>query len=244
MSKVVPKSRFVLAIPCYNKSTEIEEVVRQSFNVISRIPDITFKIVVIDDCSTDGSKEIIKDLPRKYTGLSVILNEKNLGKGQSLNLCWRKYESDFFGFIDGDLDLSVDNLILCIDLIKSNPNISAGVGSKLHKDSKVEYPKLRKILSRIVQTMNKVFFNLPIRDTQVGIKVFRTSEFDNALKLSKSKGFTWDIEMLSLRNRGRIIEVPVNLNFNFTSSIRLKTIISFMSEYLYLIYRIRKHLKN
>jgi glycosyltransferase involved in cell wall biosynthesis len=244
MSKVIPKSKFVLAIPCYNKSTEIEEVVRQSFNIISSIPDITFKIVVIDDCSTDGSKEIIKDLPRKYPGLSIILNEKNLGKGQSLNLCWRKYESDFFGFIDGDLDLSVDSLRLCIDLIKSNPNVSAVVGSKLHKDSKVEYPKLRKILSRIVQTMNKVFFNLPISDTQVGIKVFRTSEFDNALKLSKSKGFTWDIEMLSLRNRGRIIDVPVNLNFNFTSSIRLKTIISFMYEYLYLIYRIRKHLKN
>ena len=233
-----------MAIPCYNKATEIEEVVRQSFNILSSVPDITFKIVVIDDCSTDGSKEIVQNLLNRYSDLSIILNKRNLGKGQSLNLCWIENESDFFGFVDGDLDISVDSLVLCIDLIKSNPNISAVVGSKLHKDSKVKYPKNRMILSRMVQALNKIFFNLPISDTQVGLKVFRTSEFKNALKQSKSKGFTWDIEMLSLKNRGEIIEVPVNLNFNFTSSIRIKTIISFVTEYLYLIYRIKKQRKK
>lgn len=234
----------MLAIPCYNKSTEIEEVVRRSFNILSSIPDITFRIVVIDDCSTDGSKEIIQDLSSQYTGLSTILNEVNLGKGQSLNLCWREYESDFFGFVDGDLDISVDSLLLCIDLIKSNSNISAVVGSKLHKDSKVEYPKNRMILSKIVQKLNETFLDLPIKDTQVGLKVFRSSEFDIALKQSKSKGFTWDIEILSLRNAGEIIEVPVDLKFNFTSSIRFKTMISFAFEYMYLIYRIRKQIKK
>ena len=225
----MPKTIWILVVKltvlvtAFMKESSIRECLRRLLDVLDQA-QIDFRIILLDDSSRDRTALFASEIndPR----IEIHVGDHNLGKGGLISANLYRVETPITAIFDGDLDLHPDVLVRGHSIICQSESISAVVGSKLHPESQVHYPFHRRILSRIFQGTSKVLFGLGVSDTQTGAKVFRTSELKIAVSESKSTGFVFDLEVLArLANRGYAIkEIPIRLNYDFTSSIGIKSV--------------------
>jgi cellulose synthase/poly-beta-1,6-N-acetylglucosamine synthase-like glycosyltransferase len=93
---VLPSVSFV--VPCYNKINSVEQTLKSIYDTCG--PDV--RVFVIDDGSTDGSREKLVALKKRY-GFALILNSLNLGKAKTLNTYAHFIETDIVIFVDADV---------------------------------------------------------------------------------------------------------------------------------------------
>ena len=103
------------------------------------------------------------------------------------------------------------------------------IGSKLHRDSRLNYPLKRKIMSYGYYMILRILFHLDIKDTQTGVKLFRAEVIKPIAQELTTTGYAFDIEILARASRMgcRIVEMPVTVDYkrgleNGTTRIRLK----------------------
>jgi len=121
------------------------------------------------------------------------------------------------------------------------------IGSKRHPDSKIEYPIIRRILSWGYQQLTKALFGLNIRDTQVGMKIYRRKVLEDVLPRLLVKHFAFDIEILAVAYHlgyQKIYEAPVEINlFSGKSSISWKkvspVVFNMLNDTFAVFYRLR-----
>ena len=120
------------------------------------------------------------------------------------------------------------------------------IGSKMHKDSKVEYPFLRKVLSYGYYVYMKLLFGLKVKDTQTGIKMFNTAKIRGILKAMKTSRFSFDIEILAIASAlgYTIEEVPVVVNFSRNKNNRSRISMKSIAEMVRDSIRIKIHMKH
>ena len=85
----------------------------------------------------------------------------------------------------------------------------------------MHYPSSRRVASWMYQQLNRVLFRLDVRDTQVGLKVFRGEVADEVVPLLLVKQFAFDLELLAVGRAlgyGRMQELPIRLDYRFTGS--------------------------
>ena len=88
-----------IIIPCFNEVNTIELIVAKILN----IKDLNHEIIIIDDCSTDGTKEIIEDKLKDKIN-KKIFNKKNYGKGFSIKEGIKASSGDIILIQDADLE--------------------------------------------------------------------------------------------------------------------------------------------
>ena len=89
-----------IIVPCYNEKATIEEIISKINSI-----DIDKEIIIIDDLSTDGSREIIKNkIENNYENLTVIYHEKNCGKGAAIRSGIEKITGEIAIIQDADLE--------------------------------------------------------------------------------------------------------------------------------------------
>jgi glycosyltransferase involved in cell wall biosynthesis len=101
-------------IPVYNKSTTIQRAL-DSVKTVGR-NDIEY--IVIDDSSTDDSRNVIKDLCKKYKDIVPIFNDRNMGAGASRNIGIQRATGEYIFFLDADDHLNgsaLSQVIQCAD---------------------------------------------------------------------------------------------------------------------------------
>ena len=116
------------------------------------------------------------------------------------------------------------------------------IGSKRHPQSRVAYPKFRRFQSAIYQLVVKVLFNLDVRDTQTGLKLFRRNVLREALPLLAIKKFAFDLELLVVaRQLGyrKVIEAPISLDYQFESTVNLGSAWRVLWDTAAIFYRLR-----
>src|SRR5207245_642897 len=117
------------------------------------------------------------------------------------------------------------------------------IGSKRHPDSVVHYPASRRIASWSYQQLNHFLFRLDVRDTQVGLKVFRRGVVEDVLPLLLVKRFAFDLELLAVAKAlgyGRVRELPVRLDYRFTGSgVRSTAVLLALWDTAAIFYRLR-----
>jgi hypothetical protein len=99
--------------------------------------------------------------------------------------------------------------------------LDAAIGSKRHPRSQVDYPKRRRVYSWLYQQLIRVLFDLDVRDTQVGVKLFRRALVDAVVPHLLVKRYAFDLELLAVANDSgfhRIGELPVRLDYGFSES--------------------------
>ena len=115
------------------------------------------------------------------------------------------------------------------------------IGSKRDPESKVDYPLTRRALSWCYQLMIKLLFNLNVRDTQAGLKLFKRDVLEDILPRVLVKRYAFDLELLvNANHRGyKIVEAPVEINFHFTSGINILDIWHIFVDTMAIFYRLR-----
>ena len=139
------------------------------------------------------------------------------------------------------MDLHPSQLALLLGMLEAN-DVDAVIGSKWHALSHVDYPLIRKVYSRAYYTMVRLLFGLPLRDTQTGLKVFRSHVLDKVFPYVLVKRFAFDIEVLALAHHWKytIIDAPVTLDFRRTiGRLSWKHALAVLVDTLAVFYRLK-----
>jgi glycosyltransferase involved in cell wall biosynthesis len=230
-----------ILMPAYNEAHSIAENVCETVETM-RALGIDFEIVVIDDGSLDGTHTAAINALRVWPDcVRVVRCRENEGKGNAL-ICGTAYsKGEYVAFLDADMDLHPEQLENFFTVMKSC-GADVVIGSKFHPQSKVEYPRLRRIYSFFYFMLVRSLFGLPVRDTQTGIKLFKREVLELVLPRVLVKRFAFDLELLAnVHHFGyRIAEAPVVVNFTrVCSRLRLPAVWNVFVDTLAIFYRMR-----
>lgn len=152
--------------PCYNDAHSIKQLVDDAFTTLKKITN-QFEVIVIEDGSTDNSKNILKILERGYKELKVIYHPKNKGYGKALQAGFRNASYEWIFYTDGDGQYDVKELILLTKLISDDVDFINGI-KIARKD-----PPYRVVIGDFYSFFTRWFFWLPIHDVDCDFRLIR-----------------------------------------------------------------------
>jgi glycosyltransferase involved in cell wall biosynthesis len=200
---------------------------------------VTYEVVLVSDGNTDAT---VKEALRvESPALRVFHYPMNIGKGFALSCGVDQSEGTLVTFIDADMELDPANIQGFIKLMEAS-DCDAVIGSKRHPFSKVAYPKFRRLQSAIYQLLVRLLFNLDVRDTQTGLKLFRRQVLQEALPLLAIKKFAFDLELLVVAHQlgyRKIVEAPISLDYQFESTVNLGSAWRVLWDTAAIFYRLR-----
>ena len=157
--------------PCFNDKGTIATMILESRRVAKSLTN-DFEIIVMDDCSSDGSRELLLELQKSVPELQLIFHEKKRGYGAALRSGFKKAGKDLVFYTDGDGQYDVSDLSLLLQRLDDNVDIV--VGYNIRKD-----PLHRIIISSIYQHLIGWFFWMPIRDPDCEFRLMRKKVLEN-----------------------------------------------------------------
>ena len=203
-----------IVIPCFNEKKTILKVINQ----IKRLKSIKKQIILVDDCSFDGTKEIIKKKIKKKVD-HVVFHKRNKGKGASIISSQKFIKGNIVLIQDADLEYNPKDYYKLLKPFRQK-NTIAVYGSRVLGRNKVNlsfytknFTKSFRIFGNYVLTKLSNFINnQSLTDVHTCYKVIRKDIF---MKLKiKEKGFSFCPEVTTkLANLSYpIVEVPISYN--------------------------------
>jgi glycosyltransferase involved in cell wall biosynthesis len=231
-----------LIVPIYNGAPFAAENIRRIARTLEQLND-TFEVLVVCDGSTDGTADVVRSIddPR----IRVLHYANNCGKGHAICLGVPYARGRLVGWLDADLDVEPEAIVTGVSRF-ANAEIDAIIGSKRHADSVVDYPLLRRVLSRGFRLLARLLFRVNVADTQVGAKVFRREMLEIVVPLLLIKRYAFDLELLAVGVEfgfDRVEEMPIQLHYRFTGTrINRQAVLQMFLDTLAIAYRI--HLRH
>jgi glycosyltransferase involved in cell wall biosynthesis len=194
-----------IIIPCYNEVKTIEIIV----NKILKLNKYEFEIIIIDDYSIDGTREILKDKLSNKVSL-IIYNEKNYGKGYCIKKGIERSNGNVILIQDADLEYDPQDYPKLINPIINN-YADVVYGSRfVGGDEKRVLFFWHTVANKILTLISNIFSNLNLTDMECGYKVFR-SEVLKKITLNQNRfGFEPEITAKISKMNIRIFEVGVS----------------------------------
>lgn len=235
-----------IIIPAYRQEKTIVEDLRSIKSATDSL-GIPYEIICVVDGEVDRTFFLAKKFAEKHSNIRVVGYRENKGKGYAVRFGMVKSKGNIVAFIDAGMDLNHNGLTMCFQHFYWY-NADIVVGSKRHPASKVEYPWQRRILSFGYQVLVRLLFGLNVKDTQVGLKLFRREVLEKTLPRLLVKRYAFDIEILAVANYlgfRKIYEAPVEIKMEFggassvTSKGFLKTVFHMLRDTLAVFYRLK-----
>jgi len=190
-----------VVMPVYNERETIDEIVARVLAVPMRV-----ELVVVDDCSTDGTRAHLAELQKQY-GFTLLLQPANQGKGAALRRGFAAVTGDIVAIQDADLEYSPEEFPRLAELIIDG-RTDVVYGSRFLGSHRVFL--FTHYLGNLVLTLvTNVLYNTMLSDMETCYKVMRREVLDG-LDL-RSNGFGIEPEMTAkIFKRGyRVYEVPI-----------------------------------
>ena len=225
--------------PAFNEAGTIHGSIQTLASYLDSL-GTDYEIVVVSDGSTDATRqEATRD---QGPHVRVIEYERNMGKGYALRTGSRAARGEWIAWFDADLDIRPEALGRFLEVARRD-GLDIVIGSKRHPESEVDYPRKRRCYSWLYQQLIRALFQLSVRDTQVGIKLFRREALAAVLPVVLVKRYAFDLEVLAVAQRfgfRNIREQPVELLYRFTgTSIDWRAIMNALVDTLAIFYRLR-----
>ena len=194
-----------IIIPVYNEKNTLLEILK-------RIGDLNFgeiekEIIVVDDCSQDGTKDIIKNLGPNY---KTVFHEINQGKGAAIRSGLKQASGDYVVIQDADLEYDPNDLKMMVDKMIKN-NLVVLYGSRRLKKENVQYSGFLYYLGGWLLTATaNILYGQKITDEPTCYKMFR-AEFIKGLPLQCQRfEFCPEVTALTALKGKKIPEVPIS----------------------------------
>lgn len=227
-------------VPVFNKEKHIVQAIDRLESTLKN-SKIDYEIIVINDGSTDNTGQKLHERMKKSPKrIKVLHNKKNFGKGFAIREGFKIARSKSIAFIDGDLDIPSFQLPTFYKQLM-DMDVDGVVGSKRQPGTRIEWSVYRSFLSAgFICLVRFLFPWLRVKDTQVGIKIFKRKALAQAFPIMRVEHWTFDLELLLYLLRGgyRLIEHPVKV-YQASTDTNLKriSILRMGIEILILFYR-------
>jgi glycosyltransferase involved in cell wall biosynthesis len=193
-------------IPCYNEVKTIRDVVLRVLDV-----NEASEIIIVDDGSTDGTRDILPNIEAEFELVRVVLHEKNQGKGAAVRTGFDAATGDVLLIQDADQEYDPRDYPTLLRPIREGIT-DVVYGSRFLGGPRKAMFFWNMVANRSLTLFTNILYNSIISDMETCYKVFRT-EVIRELTL-RSTGFEIEPEMTAkiLKRKHRVYEVPISYN--------------------------------
>jgi len=194
--------KLIILIPCKDEEKGIGEVISRCKAIAPLIVG-EIQIVVIDDGSTDRTKEIaMRDSDM------VISTGKNIGKGAALKRAYGEIDGDFVAITDGDGTYPVEKIPDMINMLLMT-RADLVIGSRFLRKGRVNITFMRRIGNRGFSLLVSALTGVKVTDASSGLRVFRRKIIP--FVETKANRLDYEVEMTTLAAKKlRVIEIPID----------------------------------
>jgi len=192
-----------IIIPCYNEYSTIKEIIEK----INNQKKFDKEIIVVDDCSSDGTLEILNSLKDQIN--SLILNKKNYGKGYCIKRGIEIASGNIILIQDADLEYDPDDYERLIKPIISN-NADVVYGSRfIGSNQKRVLFFWHSVGNKFLTLLSNMFTNLNLTDMECCYKAFKSEIIKNINLKENRFGFEPEITAKISKKDIRVFEVGI-----------------------------------
>ncbi|MHB1560900.1 MAG: glycosyltransferase family 2 protein [Isosphaeraceae bacterium] len=204
-----------VVIPAYNEKASIHEILRR----VRAVP-LRKEIIIVDDCSTDGTRDILHEMEKSDGDLKVIYHERNQGKGAALRTGFREATGQIVIVQDADLEYDPAQYPELIQpIIEDQADVV--YGSRFIGETHRVLYFWHSLANRFLTLLSNAFTNLNLTDMEVCYKVFRREVIQTIELKSDRFGFEPEVTAKVARftfparddrpaRKCRVYEIPVS----------------------------------
>jgi glycosyltransferase involved in cell wall biosynthesis len=218
-------------IPVYNEVESIQVILKRV-----QEQNLTHEIIVVDDGSKDGTRDVLKELDGK-DGVRVILHEHNKGKGAAVRTGMAAALGDVLLIQDADLEYDPRDYPT---LLKPLDEGIADVvyGSRFLGGSRRVAMFWHMVANHLLTFMTNILYNTILTDMETGYKVFRREILNGMVLHANSFDFEPEFTAKILKRKFRIFEVPITFNpRDYTEGKKIKLHDAFEAVWTLIKYR-------
>jgi len=190
-----------VVMPVFNERATIDEIISR----VLRVP-IRIELIVVDDGSTDGTRDLLQTLQRER-GFRLVLQPKNQGKGAALRRGFEDVTGDLVVIQDADLEYSPEEYPGLIELICQG-RADVVYGSRFLGRHRV-FLFTHYLGNRLLTLLTNVLYNTMLSDMETCYKVMRTEVLRSMTLKSNSFGIEPELTAKIFKRGYRVYEVPI-----------------------------------
>ena len=212
--------RLTVVVPAYQEGPQAGHAVRGLRAALASVADDGgLEIIVVDDGSSDSTA----DEARSAGADSVLVLPRNRGKGAAVRAGMLAARGRAVAYTDADLSYPPEQILGLLKLVEDGWD--AVVGSRRHVDTMtlVRARRLREVSGRVFNVLTSIVLNGQYRDTQCGLKAFRSDVARVIFSKQRLDGFAFDVEIFHLAERYQLslTETPVTLANSTRSTVHV-----------------------
>ncbi len=196
------KGGISLVLPCHNEAGNIQDVIIEAIAALEKVTG-DFEIIVVDDGSTDGTREKAARLSAYKYRLKIKTHSKNLGYGAALRTGFAAADKAWIFFTDADRQFQISEITKLIPYLEQSKMV---IGFRARRQD----PLHRRIYGAVFSFLIRVLFRVSARDVNCAFKIFNRKIIADEKLVSR--GALINAELLALARRKGIVwvEVPVS----------------------------------
>ncbi len=194
-----------IIIPVFNEKNTIKLLLEKVQN--ANFSGLEKEIIMVDDCSTDGTTEILKELSKQY---KVFFHEKNQGKGAAIRTAIKEATGDFVVIQDADLEYLPDDYDKLLPfLINDEADVVYGSRFKNQENSK-NFILKNKIANKFLTLLTNILYGAEITDMETCYKAFKRELIQSITIKSNRFDFEPEITAKIMKRKAILKEVPIS----------------------------------
>jgi glycosyltransferase involved in cell wall biosynthesis len=193
-------------IPVFNEAQTIEEIIARVEAV-----GLADEIIVVDDGSVDGTRDILAKLAEGNSRLRLFLHDSNLGKGAAVRTGIEAARAELVLIQDADLEYDPRDYPSLLNPIEEG-KADVVYGSRFLGGPRRSTMFWHMVANQLLTLMTNVLYNSILSDMETGYKLFRREIVQNIPLRSRRFEFEPEITAKLLKRRVRIFEVPITFN--------------------------------
>jgi glycosyltransferase involved in cell wall biosynthesis len=190
-----------VVMPAYNERDTIDEIIRRVLAVPIRL-----ELIVVDDCSTDGTRDQLQALQREL-GFTLILQPANGGKGAALRTGFAKVSGEIVIIQDADLEYSPEEYPSLIELICTG-RADVVYGSRFLGRHRV-FLFTHYAGNRVLTLLTNILYNTMLTDMETCFKVMRAEVLRSMTLRSNRFGIEPELTAKIFKRGFRVYEIPI-----------------------------------
>ena len=210
-----------IIIPAHNEEANIELCVNEIVKFCLE-QKLDYEIIISEDGSADDTLKIANKIAEINSNVKILTSNKKLGKGKAVKNGLLQATKQYVGFMDADMSappkefLRFFNYILEYDIVIGSRILRGDLGE-------IDRPFSRTLFSRFYSILFQILFNIPIKDTQCGFKLFRKNVILKLFSDIQISGFAFDTEIIvsAFKKKLKIKEVPIQWSHDYISKVNI-----------------------